>query len=100
MSGCKAFQQSDQMVCHRCGLIWDMNDPEPPACGLTTEVSQLDVQEYKSDPVYVTPEDAHRINGLADRLRNYAESFPSAGGLLCVEAADELQRWANKCQKV
>ena len=29
---CKAVQYSDQMVCHACGLYWDVNDPEPPAC--------------------------------------------------------------------
>lgn len=29
---CLARQYSDQMVCHKCGLVWDMNDPEPPEC--------------------------------------------------------------------
>lgn len=29
---CKARQESDQMVCHACGLVWDINDPEPPEC--------------------------------------------------------------------
>jgi hypothetical protein len=29
---CKAIQYSDQMNCAACGLVWDMNDPEPPAC--------------------------------------------------------------------
>lgn len=28
---CKARQYNDQMLC-RCGLAWDVNDPEPPAC--------------------------------------------------------------------
>lgn len=32
-SDCKARQHSDQMVCHACGLVWDMNDPDPPTCG-------------------------------------------------------------------
>lgn len=32
MSKCKARQHSDQMICHECGLIWGMNDPEPPEC--------------------------------------------------------------------
>lgn len=30
--GCTARQCSDQMNCDRCGLVWDMNDPEPPEC--------------------------------------------------------------------
>lgn len=33
---CEAKQYSDQMCCGRCGLTWDVNDPEPPKC-LTTE---------------------------------------------------------------
>lgn len=30
---CAAYQVSDQMSCPKCGLIWDVNDPEPPQCG-------------------------------------------------------------------
>lgn len=30
--GCKARQISDQMSCARCGLLWDINDPDPPEC--------------------------------------------------------------------
>lgn len=29
---CEARQCSDQMVCDRCDLGWDMNDPDPPEC--------------------------------------------------------------------
>jgi len=29
---CYATQHSDQMICYKCGLVWDMNDPEPPEC--------------------------------------------------------------------
>lgn len=29
---CKARQYSDQMICGRCALAWDMNDPDPPEC--------------------------------------------------------------------
>lgn len=29
---CKARQYNDQMLCGRCGLQWDVGDPEPPAC--------------------------------------------------------------------
>lgn len=32
--GCKAYQQSDQMYCPKCVLVWDMNDPEPPGCDI------------------------------------------------------------------
>ena len=29
---CQARQYGDQMICAPCGLNWDANDPEPPAC--------------------------------------------------------------------
>lgn len=29
---CEARQYSDQMLCDRCGLQWDVNDPDPPEC--------------------------------------------------------------------
>jgi hypothetical protein len=29
---CAARQHSDQKVCAACGLVWDINDPEPPTC--------------------------------------------------------------------
>lgn len=30
---CQARQHSDQMICHACGLVWDVNDPDAPDCG-------------------------------------------------------------------
>lgn len=32
---CAAYQASDQMLC-KCGLAWDVNDPDPPTCGRAT----------------------------------------------------------------
>lgn len=29
---CEAVQVSDQMRCGRCGLSYDVNDPDPPDC--------------------------------------------------------------------
>lgn len=37
---CKAIQYSDQMQCGTCGLAWDVNDPEPPACKPIRRVKQ------------------------------------------------------------
>lgn len=31
---CQARQESDEMVCSRCRVRWDVNDPEPPRCVL------------------------------------------------------------------
>lgn len=40
--GCEAIQCSDQKVCNRCGLIWDMNDLDPPKC-----LTKLEYQQKK-----------------------------------------------------
>lgn len=29
---CLARRHNDQMMCHHCGLVWDVSDPEPPTC--------------------------------------------------------------------
>ena len=29
---CQAVAVADQMICQRCRLVWDINDPEPPDC--------------------------------------------------------------------
>lgn len=34
---CYAHQYSDQMHCHKCGLVWDMDDPDPPQCIVTVK---------------------------------------------------------------
>lgn len=31
---CSAAQHADHMVCEKCGLVWDTNDPSPPECQL------------------------------------------------------------------
>lgn len=38
-AGCEAVQYSDQMQCARCGLAYDVNDPDPPECrlGISTD---------------------------------------------------------------
>ena len=30
--GCQARTQGSDVYCHRCGLTWDLGDPERPAC--------------------------------------------------------------------
>lgn len=37
---CEARQYSDQMCCTRCGLNWDVNDPDPPGCRKSDEVAK------------------------------------------------------------
>lgn len=35
---CQARQYSDQMICERCGYIWDTNDIDPPTCKTQSEI--------------------------------------------------------------
>lgn len=45
--GCSARQYSDQMCCARCGLQYDVNDPEPPECLTSKEVGQKELEGLK-----------------------------------------------------
>jgi len=36
---CKAKQYSDTMICDRCALQWDINDPEPPECLIDEQIN-------------------------------------------------------------
>ncbi len=38
--GCSAVQYSDQKVCNKCGLTWDMNDDDPPDCRTPRELKR------------------------------------------------------------
>jgi len=29
---CEARRHSDQMICEWCGLVWDVDDDDPPTC--------------------------------------------------------------------
>lgn len=46
---CKARQHSDQMQCGRCGLAWDVNDPESPAC---RPVARVDYGVPRPSPAF------------------------------------------------
>lgn len=52
---CLARQHSDQMICHQCGLVWDMNDPEPPDClrevnaAISPDAQDQAITEYYND---------------------------------------------------
>ena len=47
MGDCKARRYSDQMICGRCGLTWDVNDPEPPKCLSREEFGQKKCSELR-----------------------------------------------------
>lgn len=45
LSNCQARQYSDQMQCGRCGLAWDVNDPDPPGCMTRSRRKAIDKPE-------------------------------------------------------
>lgn len=54
---CLARQHSDQMTCAACGLAWDVNDPDPPACRkvdrrlkIVKEITTFETPPVKSKP--------------------------------------------------
>ena len=40
MNGCEAKQYSGQMFCDRCGLVWDINDPDRPECVTDAQIKK------------------------------------------------------------
>lgn len=44
---CKARQHSDQMICGRCRLTWDVNDLDPPKCLTAKNYANLQIKEIK-----------------------------------------------------
>ena len=46
---CQARQYSDQMQCARCGLAWDVKDPEPPKCLTPNELGVRKLKGLKAD---------------------------------------------------
>ena len=78
--GCEARQYPDQMNCQRCGLYWDMNDPDPPDCLTAAEVSL----EATRKALAVTPAALPAsLETLEDARRAYAEAvtFIASRGL-------------------
>jgi len=46
---CAARQYSDEMVCSYCALRWDVNDPEPPACGKMRKPLQTRAPQQRAE---------------------------------------------------
>lgn len=46
---CEARQYSDQKVCHKCDLVWDMNDPDPPECLTDAEIGNNAMNKIRKD---------------------------------------------------
>jgi hypothetical protein len=62
-ANCLARQYADQTVCAACGLSWDTNDPEPPACRKVDRRAKVvkEVAAFDAEAVKLS-------NGLPDTL--------------------------------
>lgn len=52
---CHARQESDQMRCVPCSLVWDMNDPEPPECLKNIKRAVAKVAKIEAAPLPIKP---------------------------------------------
>ena len=81
MARCTARQESDQMVCRKCGLAWDMNDPDPPTCPVRepstpspAEQSKYQLVRYTTarnliDRAYQAGRDRRPMDDIIDELQ-------------------------------
>ena len=64
---CKAIRQGDQMQCASCGLAWDVDDVDRPACNPLAGISfDTTAQRLKTEWKF---KNLRRRHGL--RTRNY-----------------------------
>lgn len=109
---CQARQYSDQKVCHKCGLVWDMNDPEPPACKQETQSTNSGVHNAMSEHNpdlfhkggFATPLSSNFVEGirtfnlLAGNTDNKFNVRQSAmyTGLQCEELSEKMEHLGFK----
>lgn len=77
---CQARQVSDQMSCSACGLVWDINDLDPPLCGMHGESFVLDGKPGVQDAPRVPGE-----NLLRDGLPVVGYIDPEASFMLALK---------------
>ena len=92
---CHARQESDQMRCVPCGLVWDMNDPEPPECRKNIKRAIARVAKVEADILPVMPH-RHGQGRLPDELPpdlagEMVKTFQANGrGVAAMQAAYRL----------
>jgi len=57
------------MSCHKCGLTWDMNDPDRPQCKQKT----VEKQQKKR---LIRPKVKHEYDKFLARAFDYSTGFP------------------------
>ena len=87
---CHAWQESDQMRCVPCGLVWDMNDPEPPECRKNIKRAVAKVAKIEAAPLPIKPKGMPTelpVDVAAEMVKTYQAN---AGGLSGMRAAYRL----------
>lgn len=46
---CQARRQQDQMACARCGLLWDVDDDDPPDCLSVAQIERGKIKRQLDD---------------------------------------------------
>ena len=78
---CEAIQYSDEMQCARCGLAWEVNDPEPPECTPQTLVEFVEFEAAIVDSV-ADAFDVPREDLLAPRCASDVHALSPAQRIL------------------
>ena len=87
---CHARQESDQMRCVPCGLVWDMNDPEPPECRKNIKRAVAKIAKIEAAPLPIKPKGMPTelpVDVAAEMVKTYQAN---AGGLSGMRAAYRL----------
>ena len=87
---CHARQESDQMRCVPCGLVWYMNDPEPPECRKNIKRAVAKVAKIEAAPLPIKPKGMPTelpVDVAAEMVKTYQAN---AGGLSGMRAAYRL----------
>ena len=87
---CHARQYGDQMRCVPCGLVWDMNDPEPPECRKNIKRAVAKVAKIEAAPLPIKPKGMPTelpVDVAAEMVKTYQAN---RGGLAGMQAAYRL----------
>lgn len=91
---CRARRYGDQMICEACGLNWDANDLDPPACRKNIKRAVAKVAKVEAERMPDRP--APRPRGLpvdlpADVAAEMVKTYQAHhGGLSGMRAAYRL----------
>ena len=72
---CQAQQHSDQMICAKCGLAWDVSDPDIPACNPSRTPTKVEISAPVTLPDKVAGEMVKAYNANAGGIRGMQSAY-------------------------